>query len=104
MIVGINNLEVSKWLIVVLYFYMEQDVLYFMNMVIFDFDGVYYVIDVGNGLIGVIGIDLILGYWLYQDVQGYGYMIEVVVVVIVDYFVGLFMVLGLGYFLGNIVL
>lgn len=102
MIAGINNLEVSKWLTVVPYPYTEQDALYFMNTVIPDSDGVHYAIDAGNGLIGVIGIDPTLGYWLRADAHGHGYMTEAATAVVADHFAGPSTELGSGYFLGNI--
>ena len=100
-IYGINDIEISKWLTVVPHPYTEQDALYFMNTIIPSAEGVHYAIDAGEGLIGVIGIDPRLGYWLRRDAHGHGYMTEAARAVISTYFAETDMPLGSGYFLGN---
>ena len=98
---GINDIEVSKWLTVVPFPYTEQDARYFIDTIIPQSNGAHYGIDAGAGVIGVVGIDPTLGYWLRSDAHGRGYMTEAATAVVADYFARGDAPLGSGYFLGN---
>ncbi len=74
LIKGVGNFDVSKWLSVVPYPYGQADAEWFLNRVISEGRLVWAICD-DTGLIGVIGIEDELGYWLARPAwrKGYGF-------------------------------
>lgn len=71
----LNNLAISKWLTVVPYPYTQADAVWFINENLAG-RAASWSIFLGDDLIGNIGIDGELGYWLSEDAWGQGFATE----------------------------
>ncbi len=71
----LNNLEISRWLTLVPYPYGSADAEWFINENIAGRFNAWF-IWMGDDLIGTIGLDRELGYWLAQEAWGQGYATE----------------------------
>ena len=76
-VAGLNDYDVSKWLTVVPYPYTPADAAEFLTHLETRgaFDGFGLTRD-GGPVMGVVGIDNSLGYWLARAHHGHGYMSE----------------------------
>jgi RimJ/RimL family protein N-acetyltransferase len=72
---GIGNFDVSKWLAVVPYPYGLDDACDFIDRVMREERMVWAICDV-SGLVGLVGIEDELGYWLARPAWGRGYAFE----------------------------
>ena len=77
-VAGLNDVEVTHFLTRVPFPYAKEDALYWLGTLRPARPGaVHLAIDLqGEGLIGVVGIETELGYWLNRKFHGRGYMTE----------------------------
>ncbi len=102
LVAGLNDYEVSKWLSVVPFPYAEADARAFLDYLVGGpaFGG--FGIHAPEGLVGVVGIDKTLGYWLARKAQGKGYMTEAARALVGHYFASTGAeAVEAGYFVGN---
>ena len=102
-VAGLNDYEVSKWLTVVPFPYEPKDAEWFLDHLDArgQFDGFGLTRD-GGPVMGVVGIDTSLGYWLGRAHHGRGYMTEAATALVDDYFKATGVnTLASGYFDGN---
>jgi len=102
LVAGLNDYAVSKWLTVVPFPYSEADARDFLTYL--EQRGAYdgFGIHAPEGLVGVVGIDASLGYWLARRAHGKGYMTEAARALVDHYFAATGAnELGSGYFEGN---
>ena len=103
LVARLNDYDVSKWLTVVPFPYGPADAEDFLAYldVRGPYDGFGLTRDSGP-VMGVVGIDTSLGYWLGRDFHGRGYMSEAAAALVEHYFeVSGAAALGSGYFDGN---
>lgn len=102
-VAGLNDCAVSKWLTVVPFPYAAADGEDFLSYLATGaaLDG-YGLTRDGGPVIGVVGIDDTLGYWLGRAHHGHGYMTEAAAALVGHYFaVSRADTLKSGYFEGN---
>lgn len=102
LVAGLNELSVSRWLTIVPYPYGPEDARDFLTYLDgrAPFDG--FGIHAPEGLVGVVGIDDTLGYWLARAHHAKGYMSEAARALVGHYFAETGVEqLGSGYFEGN---
>lgn len=97
-----GNYEVSKWLVPVPHPYLLSDAHDFLNLVKSGEEGPVWSIRQYDRMIGVIGLDDIVGYYLQPESWGLGLMSEAVEAVVSWRFsLGDLERIGSGYFDGN---
>jgi len=103
LVAGLDDYDVSKWLTVVPFPYTAADGEAFVSYVesCAPLDG-YGLTREGGPVMGVVGIDGSLGYWLARAHHGHGYMTEAARALVAHYFAATGAdVLKSGYFAGN---
>lgn len=103
LVAGLNDFAVSKWLTVVPCPYTAADAEAFLSHLETGapLDG-YGLTRDGGPVMGVVGIDASLGYWLARPHHGHGYMTEAARALVAHYFATTGAdLLKSGYFAGN---
>ena len=103
LVAGLDDYDVSRWLTVVPYPYCPEDAEEFIAHLeaAGGFDG-YGITREGGPVMGVVGIDESLGYWLGRAYHGQGYMTEAAAALVAHWFAESGAeALTSGYFTGN---
>ncbi len=101
LVAGVGNFDVSKWLSVVPYPYTSEDAEFFIEKTL-ETGAQVWAITQDGGLIGVIGLDPDLGYWLARPHWRHGYAFEAAQAIVAHHFeTSEARDLGSGYFEGN---
>ncbi len=97
----LNDLEVTRWLSVVPHPYTLVDADWFIDHVATS-GGLHWFIHDKSGLVGGLGLENELGYWLACSVWGRGYMTEAATALLAHYFADPARTeITSGYFVGN---
>lgn len=100
-VAGVGNYDVSKWLSALPYPYDPEDADYFIAKTQEDATPTWAICD-DSGLVGVIGLDNGLGYWLARPSWGRGYGFEAAQAVVAHCFADPSLrVMDSAYFTGN---
>lgn len=99
LVAGLNDWEVVRWLVPVPFPYGPADFQAFLSLAE---PGKIWVIEDHKGLVGLIEIDNLLGYWLARRAWGQGYATEAARAVLAEHFADpAARTVGSGYFEGN---